>query len=242
MKKIIISLMLLITILLTICIKLFSIKDETDINKVYYKETINYLDDNYYSTSKEEITITDDRLLYKKNITYNSNKEDIVLQRSYSYESKDNQIITNKQTYYLIDDKICLDKKCNNYLSTNNYTTNNYINNLKQEDYLKEVKDINSINKNNKTFIVITKTGCSHCTNIIKNIKEIINEYDITFYLININKANEESKKYITETLEVDATPTILIFDNNKLINKKVGELTYSEISNLLFSEEIKSR
>jgi len=73
----------------------------------------------------------------------------------------------------------------------------------------------------NKEDIVleIVQTGCHNCTSFSPKFEEVLEEYKIEAYSLNISLLDEDGKKWLDE-YEVDGTPTVIFFKGGKEISK----------------------
>lgn len=87
--------------------------------------------------------------------------------------------------------------------------------NLKDINY----SEFNKMKDNKETFfIVIYKDGCPYCEMFIPKVEEILDEYKITGYKINISNMSEDDYKEFESEFNFDGTPTtIFITDGNEL-------------------------
>jgi thioredoxin-related protein len=78
-------------------------------------------------------------------------------------------------------------------------------NNLKDLSY----SEFNSMRKDKETFFVIViRDGCSHCESFIPKVEEVVDEYNITGYTLNLANLSESEEKEFFEEFNVDGTPT----------------------------------
>ena len=132
------------------------------------------------------------------------------------------------------------EKYLNSYLMTNNTIS-------------LEITDINAIDSvlsetPNYYFVYISYTQDKNIYNLEKNLKPIIDDYDLqnNFYFINVTNIKEKNKKYkedIAKELKIESNiiknvPVILYFKNGVLINTVNNS---KDFENLLKEQNIKS-
>ena len=116
-----------------------------------------------------------------------------------------------------------------------------------------EITDINAIDSvlsetPNYYFVYISYTQDKNIYNLEKNLKPIIDDYDLqnNFYFINVTNIKEKNKKYkedIAKELKIESNiiknvPVILYFKNGVLINTVNNS---KDFENLLKEQNIKS-
>ncbi len=89
------------------------------------------------------------------------------------------------------------------------------------EEKLKDLSysEFQSMRKNKETFfVVIIRDGCSHCESFIPKVEEVVDEYDITGYTLNLANIDEEESSEFFKQFNVDGTPTtIFITDGDEV-------------------------
>lgn len=86
------------------------------------------------------------------------------------------------------------------------------------------------INVNKKVIVDCYADWCGPCRMLSPIIDELASELvDCEFYKLNVDEANEVSKKY-----GIMSIPTILIFDNNELKDQLVGLRSKEELINII--------
>ena len=73
--------------------------------------------------------------------------------------------------------------------------------------------------KNKETFFfVVIRDGCSFCESFVPKVEEVLNEYDVIGYKLNISTFTEEEYNEFDATWNVDGTPTtIFIKDGSEV-------------------------
>ena len=109
-------------------------------------------------------------------------------------------------------------------------------NNLKSLSY----KEFNNKLKSNDSFFVeIVQDGCSHCANFTPKLKEVLNEYDIVGYQINLTDLSDEDYSEFSTKYGVNSTPTVIfIFDGQEtsLLQRINGNISKDKIISKLKS------
>lgn len=86
------------------------------------------------------------------------------------------------------------------------------------------------INVNKKVIVDCYADWCGPCRMLSPIIDELASELvDCEFYKLNVDEANEVSKKY-----GIMSIPTILIFENNELRDQLVGLRSKEELINII--------
>lgn len=91
-------------------------------------------------------------------------------------------------------------------------------------------KEFDEIIKNGKVLVDCFATWCGPCkmlSPILDNLSEDVKDYN--FYKIDIDNAPEVASKY-----NIMSIPTILIFNDGKLVNTIIGLKSLDEIKELL--------
>ena len=91
-------------------------------------------------------------------------------------------------------------------------------------------KELDEIIKNGKVLVDCFATWCGPCrmlSPILDNLSEDVKDYN--FYKIDIDNAPEVASKY-----NIMSIPTILIFNDGKLVNTVIGLKSLDEIKELL--------
>ena len=78
-----------------------------------------------------------------------------------------------------------------------------YINVSKLEEKIKNKDDF---------ILVFTQEGCSHCTTYHDVINQVIKEYDITIYDINLTKLKESEIETLNNLVHISGTPTTIFY------------------------------
>ena len=103
---------------------------------------------------------------------------------------------------------------------------------------LSEVKE--KIDNKDTFVLVITQTGCSHCTAYLPVLEDIGNEYKLNFYDINITNLSDDEKTEFNKLVRFNGTPTTIFFtdgEEKSTTTRLVGEKTKDKIINRLKSE-----
>ena len=95
---------------------------------------------------------------------------------------------------------------------------------------IKESEFKNKIESKNKVLIDCYAPWCGPCKLLSPIIDELAKETDnCEFYKLNVDEAENISKEY-----GIMSIPTILIFENQKLIKKEIGFKSKEELKELI--------
>ena len=115
----------------------------------------------------------------------------------------------------------------------------------KKSDF-KSIEDIDlatlktKIDNKEKFVLVVTQTGCSHCTSYLPVLEEVGEEYKLTFYDINMTNLSDDEKTEFNKLVRISGTPTTIFYTNGEeesTTARLVGEKTKDKIINRLKSE-----
>lgn len=115
----------------------------------------------------------------------------------------------------------------------------------KKSDF-KSIEDIDlatlktKIDNKEKFVLVVTQTGCSHCTAYLPILEEVGEEYKLTFYDINMTNLSDDEKTEFNKLVRISGTPTTIFYTNGEeesTTARLVGEKTKDKIINRLKSE-----
>lgn len=107
-----------------------------------------------------------------------------------------------------------------------------------EEINLTTLKD--KINNKDKFVLVVTQTGCSHCTAYLPVLEEIGEEYKLKFYDINTTNLADEEKTEFNSLVRISGTPTTIFYtdgEEKSTSTRLVGEKTKDKIITRLKSE-----
>lgn len=79
--------------------------------------------------------------------------------------------------------------------------------NLKSLSY-KEL--ITKLDNKDTFFFEVVQDGCSHCKNFTPILKEVLNEYDVVGYQLNVSNLSDEDIDEFDKLFNVTATPTTI--------------------------------
>lgn len=82
-------------------------------------------------------------------------------------------------------------------------------------------------------FFEVVQDGCSHCANFTPKLKEVLNEYDVIGYQLNLTDLTEENYKIFNSMFDVDGTPTTIFIVNGKevsLLQRIDGDVSKEKI------------
>lgn len=87
-------------------------------------------------------------------------------------------------------------------------------------------KNFNELINNKKVIVDFFATWCGPCKMLSPVLEQLSNEYeDITFVKVDVDDCHEISKKY-----GIMSVPTLMKFENGKLIDSKVGYQNIDEL------------
>ena len=117
-----------------------------------------------------------------------------------------------------------------------------------KKDNLKDIsysKLTSMMDEKETFFFVVKKDGCSHCEDYIPKVENVLNEYDVVGYVINLTDLSDEDYDKIQEDFGVNGTPTTIFIKNGKEIKMQRFEGSVSEekiISKLKTNNYIKEK
>ena len=97
---------------------------------------------------------------------------------------------------------------------------------------VKEIKEeeFKEVTKAGKVLVDCYATWCGPCKMLSPIVDEVAKEMeDVKFYKLDIDEADEVAEEY-----EIMSIPTLLVFENGELKNKKIGMSTKEEIIELV--------
>ena len=91
----------------------------------------------------------------------------------------------------------------------------------KQEvEYLKDIsyEELYKKIENKETFILeVVQTGCGNCTSFTPKFTEVLEEYKITAYSLNLtNIEKDENREKFLDDYDVTGTPTVIFFKDGE--------------------------
>ena len=94
---------------------------------------------------------------------------------------------------------------------------------------------------NNDSFILeVVQTGCSACQDFTPRFKDILKEYNITAYSLNLTNLNSTDKKEYSALSNVNSTPTVIFF--NKGEEESVAYRIIGAVDNAKIKEKLKAQ
>ena len=111
-------------------------------------------------------------------------------------------------------------------------------NNLKELSF-SEFKT--KLNNKDTFFVEIVQDGCSHCHNFTPVLKEVLNEYDVVGYQLNMSNLSEEEMEEFDSMYTVTGTPTTIFIKNGvetSIMSRINGEVTKDKIISKLKQNE----
>lgn len=117
------------------------------------------------------------------------------------------------------------------FILKNNNNNKDYLIDITYDEYLEKVN-------NKDTFVLYVKqTNCSHCISFTPKFKELLSEYKVTAYSLNLTNMTEEEYNSFDNDLNVSGTPTIMFFEKGVELgtfSRIVGEKSNEYIINKL--------
>ena len=244
MKKYVISILMFIITLLTITLIIYKPSKEKLTNKtIYNRETRNYLNNNYYSSIIEKYEISNNEYKYIREIVYSIGEKQTNTIEGHYIKEDNKLILDNKQTLYLIDNKLCLDNTCNIAYTTNSTIIDHKISDFNPENHLIYLDNISFLKDDNSfKYIVIMKNNCLECNNYLNELTEVVKDYNIDIYFINVSNLNKNDHSTLLEDYHILNYPTTLIYVNNIETERFSNYIDKSSILNKLFKYNINPR
>ncbi len=90
-------------------------------------------------------------------------------------------------------------------------------------------KNFNELIKEEKVVVDFYADWCMPCKALAPIIKEITDEFNIKLIKVNVDECPNVSLEY-----GIMSIPTIIYFENNKEINRKIGLCSKSELKELI--------
>lgn len=90
---------------------------------------------------------------------------------------------------------------------------------------------INAINEK-ISFIIFYTNWCPICKKLKFTFYEVLDNYqDINVYLVDLSDNID-----ITNNIKINTTPTTLVYNEGKLVDKQIGYLDYDAINEIILS------
>ena len=89
------------------------------------------------------------------------------------------------------------------------------------------------INHQDSFVLVIVQTGCHFCEEFKPIINEVIREYNLTIYSLNLTDLKDEEKTFLRDVCNAESTPTTIFIVNGEeetSLNRLVGRVSRSTI------------
>lgn len=80
-------------------------------------------------------------------------------------------------------------------------------------------KLIEKLDNKETFFFVVEKDGCPYCEKYIPEMEEVLEEYNITGYVINISDMSESDSEKFDKQFDVDGTPCTIFIAEGKEIS-----------------------
>ena len=92
--------------------------------------------------------------------------------------------------------------------------------------------------ENKESFILeIVQNGCSNCTNFSPKFNEILGEYEIEAFSINLSNITQEENKKLNNLYNVSGTPAVIFIEKGKepsISRRIVGDVSKDKIKSKL--------
>lgn len=110
-----------------------------------------------------------------------------------------------------------------------------------KKEYMHYITDIEMqqmIEDKETFFVVISRTGCSHCEAYLPELKKVLNDYKVDGYVLDV--VSIEGDYSFIESLDVSGTPTTLFyFDGEEdTMSRVIGSRSYDLIVEFLTKRE----
>ena len=103
-------------------------------------------------------------------------------------------------------------------------------NNIKEITYDELEKKL----ENNESFILeIVQDGCSNCTNFSPKFNDVLAEYKIEAFSINLTNITQEENQKLNNLYNVSGTPTVIFIEKGKepsISRRIVGDISKDKI------------
>lgn len=86
-------------------------------------------------------------------------------------------------------------------------------------------------------FFVIIQDGCQHCEKFVPVVEDVLNEYDLVGYKINITSLSEDDDDALFEMYGVNSTPTTIFIKDGKelsILQRIEGSVSSEKLINKL--------
>lgn len=91
---------------------------------------------------------------------------------------------------------------------------NNYLKELTYSDFNKKVSDAETF------FVVLVQDGCPHCEEFVPKLEEVLTEYQVIGYKLNMSTMSEEEYNEFSLKYGKDGTPTTIFLNEGKELSK----------------------
>ncbi|MBR1416665.1 MAG: thioredoxin family protein [Bacilli bacterium] len=94
-------------------------------------------------------------------------------------------------------------------------------NNIIENIDMKTIKQLFKTSK--KSILVLVKDGCIYCEQYLPILEEVLKEFNMNAYKVNISTLNEEDFDILYDYLDYEGTPTTYIIQNSKVLHTLTG-------------------
>ena len=247
MKKnqfIIPTIMTIIVLILVCCIFLNSNKKEektVSIEGTWQKEIIIYSNSQEYGTIKEEYSLKNSQYIYNVTINYNDkNIENTKFSLKGNYEDKKNYIVIDKKYLYLDNNNLCIEQPgCSEPFLKEKVQYKHEMYNFNAQNYIFEPSHIE--NSKEKNLYLVVKNKCDECETLVKNASHLTSIFDASLNIINIDNLSK-NEKAILKDYDITECPSIIITQNNKILNKLDNSVNLTNFAKFLIQNDYKFR
>lgn len=109
--------------------------------------------------------------------------------------------------------------------------------NLKEMSYSDFQKKLKS---NDTFFFVVVKDGCSFCENYEPKLEEVLDEYDVIGYKLNLTDLTEQEYKEFMTKYNVSGTPNTIFIENGSEVS--IMQRIDGDASKSVIIEKLKSK
>ena len=89
------------------------------------------------------------------------------------------------------------------------------------------------IDKEESFVLLIWRTGCAHCETFEPKLDEVISEYNLTVYSLDISNLSSVEYEKLKNKTFVSGTPSLVIFEKGKKKDRLVGDKSKDRVITL---------
>ncbi len=72
------------------------------------------------------------------------------------------------------------------------------------------------IDNKDSFILVVSREGCPHCEEFLPVFKDILKEYDVTAYVVDIAKYSKDDRTYLNSVANISGTPTTVFIEKGE--------------------------